>query len=55
MPRIKGVWPAGMHECIVGMHTVSLRPKMGAERRAQVAKSFVFAESTRDSASACYA
>jgi hypothetical protein len=29
---------------------VSLRPKMGAERRAQVAKSCVFAESTIDSA-----
>ncbi len=51
---MKGVWYAEIHECIVGMHTVSLRPKMGAERRAQVAKSCVFAERTMDSASAYY-
>jgi hypothetical protein len=47
---MKGVWPAEMQEWIVGMQAISLGPKIGAERRAQVEKVGVFEVRTRDSA-----
>jgi len=49
---MKGVWCAAMQACIVGMTVGSLGPKIGAERREQVAKerSGVEAERTRFSA-----
>lgn len=50
---MKGVWCAAMHEWIMGMQPGSLGPKIGAERRAQVGKSEVEEERTRDSASVC--
>jgi hypothetical protein len=51
-PRTKAVWRAAMREWMVGMMTMSVGPKMGAERRLQVEKEGVLDARTRDSARA---
>lgn len=50
MPSMKGVWCRAMRECMVGIMTVSVGPRMGAGRREQVGKEAWLACRTRDSA-----